>query len=101
MKISEARGPIAIRFCLKQHLGGGGEASLGVGSELWFTWQQMSPLFYNGRNIVVTLAPSFLFFSACNKDNHKIMDVFDFGPDRTLHLEVTCSKTTKVFPMDL
>ena len=46
MNISETNGLIATKFYLKHNLGGGKVALvLGqIGSELWFPWQQKSPI---------------------------------------------------------
>ena len=47
MNISETSGPIAIKFCLKQHWGGRKAALVfwgQIGSELWFPWQQIAPI---------------------------------------------------------
>ena len=35
-----------------------------VGSEIWFPWQQLAPIGYNGKNVVNTLAPTFLIGSS-------------------------------------
>ena len=44
MNISETKGPIAIRFYLKHHLGGR-KAALGFGADQnWFPWQQIAPI---------------------------------------------------------
>ena len=46
LNIPETTKPIAIKFYLKHHLGGG-KVALGfgqVGLELWFPWQQIAPI---------------------------------------------------------
>ena len=35
-----------------------------IGSELWFPWQLIAPIGYNGQNLVTTLAFSFLIGSS-------------------------------------
>ena len=32
-----------------------------IRAELWFPWQQIAPIGLNGKNLVSTLAPPFLF----------------------------------------
>ena len=50
---------------------------------------EKSPYTYNGRNLVNTLAPSFLNHF-CNKDMHKRLDEFKFRPDTTKNSRVIC-----------
>ena len=49
---------------------------------------------YIERNVVTTLAPSFLngifFILAGNKENHKKLNVFEFLPDSTTYYRVSC-----------
>ena len=35
-----------------------------IGSELWFPWQEIAPIGYNGENLVTTLAPLFFIGSS-------------------------------------
>ena len=50
---------------------------------------------YNGKNVVTTLAPSFLiesiiFILAGNEDMHENLDEFKFWPDTTTDSKVIC-----------
>ena len=42
-----------------------------------------------------------LFILAGNEDMHKILDEFEFRPDRTTDYEVSCPRVSKKFPIDL
>ena len=43
-----------------------------------------------------------MFFKLAGyRDSYKILDKFDFGPDRTIFFGVTCSWEMKNFPIDL
>ena len=60
-----------------------------TGSELWFPWQQIAPIGYNGENLVTTLAPSFFhwifFILADNKNNHIILNGFEIWQELAAH----------------
>ena len=55
---------------------------------------EKSPYTYNERNLVNTLAPSFLNHF-CNKDMHKSLDEFKFRPDTTTNTKVICPCASK------
>ena len=55
---------------------------------------EKSPLTYNGRNLVTTLAPSFfesiILILAGNEDMHESLDEFKFRPDTGTNTRVIC-----------
>ena len=63
------------------------------------------PLTYNGENGVSTFfSVAFdliLFIFAGNEDMHKILDEFEFRPDRTTDFWVSYPWASKTFPIDL
>ena len=66
MNISETSRPIAIKFYLKHHWGGG-KAALGFGlnrNETGFHGNRYLQQGYNGEYVVVTVAPSFFIGSS-------------------------------------
>ena len=59
-----------------------------------FHGNRKPPLTYNGENDVSTFSQLFfypiLFILAGNEDIHKILDEFEFRPDRTTDYGVSC-----------
>ena len=59
-----------------------------------FQGNRKPPLTYNGENDVSTFSRMFfypiLFILAGNEDMHKILDEFEFRPDRASDYRVSC-----------
>ena len=70
-----------------------------------FHGNRKSPLTYNGENDVSTFSRLFFiqsfFILTSNEDMHKILDKFEFRPDRTTDYRVSCPWASKEFPIDL
>ena len=91
-------------------------ASLGVGKgcimfwgrlyqKFWCPWQQKAPIdLWWGKWCLHLFSVAFdpiLFILAGREDMHKILDEFEFQPDRTTGYGVSCPWASKKFPIDL
>ena len=76
-----------------------------IGSKLWCPWQQKAPFdLWWGKWCLHHFSVAFgpiLFILAGNEDMHKILDEFEFQPDRTTDYRVSCPWASKKFPIDL
>ena len=76
-----------------------------IGSKLWFSWQQEAPIDLKWGKCRLRLFSvvfyRILFVLAGNEDMHKIMDEFQFQPDRTTDYGVNCPWAAKEFPIHL
>ena len=102
MNISATSGPIATKFYLKHHLGGG-KAALGFGSDRIGSLVSMatdsSHRVIMGKILLALQRLHFyriLFIIAGKEDNHNISDEFEFQPGSTKDCGVS-----KVIPIDL
>ena len=96
MNISEASRPIAVKFYLKHHWGGG-KAAWGFGADQFRTLVSMatdSSHSYNGKNGVFTFSRmfmmgSFLYLQVAD-DMYESLDEFEIWPDSTTDYGVSC-----------
>ena len=95
MKISKTRGPIATKFYLKHHWGGG-KPALGFGPDRIRTLVSMATD-SSHRVIMKTVLPVFsavfdriLFILAGNYDIHKSLDEFEIRLNPTTDYGVSC-----------
>ena len=76
-----------------------------IGSKLWCPWQQKAPIDLQWGNWCLHLFSvafdPILFILAGREDMHKILDEFEFRPDRTTGYGVSCPWASKKFPIDL
>ena len=76
-----------------------------LGQNSGFHGNRKPPLTYNWENDVSTFSRLFLirsfFILVGNEDMHKILDEFEFRPDRTTDYGVSCPWASKKFPIDL
>ena len=96
MNISKTRGPIATKFYLKHHRGGG-KPALGFGPGRIRTLVSMATDSSHRVIMGKTAAPRFLgcfdrilFILAGNDDIHKSLDEFEIRPDPTTDYGVSC-----------
>ena len=97
MNISKTREPIATKFYLKHHLGGG-KPALGFGPGRIRTLVSMatdsSHSVIMGKNGVATFFSAvfdrILFILAGNDDIYKSLDAFEIRPDPTTDYGVSC-----------
>ena len=89
MNIFETNGPIATKFDLKHHLGGG-LAALSFGPDRIRTLVSMATESSHRVIMVKTVSPLFLavfhpilFILVGNEDMHESLDKFEFQPDWT------------------
>ena len=63
-------------------------------SELWFPWQQIPPIGFNGgkqcHRVFSTIFDQSLFILVGNDDIHKSLNVFKIRSDRTMNYRVSC-----------
>ena len=91
-------------------------ASLGVGKGCIMFWGRLDqnsgvrgnrkpPLTYNGGkwclHLFLAAFDPILFILAGNEDMHKILNQFEFWPDRSTDFGVRCPWASKKFPIDL
>ena len=66
---------------------------------------EIQPLTYNGEkrclHLFSVVFDPILFMLAGNEDMHKILDKFEFRPDRTTDYGFSCPRASKKFPIDL
>ena len=96
MNISKTNGSIATKFYLKHHLGGG-FAALGFGPDQIKTLVSMATESSHRVIMVKTVSPLFsavfhriVFILAGNEDMHESSNEFEFQPDWTTDLGVSC-----------
>ena len=105
LNISEASWPSWSNFMCS--ITGVGDKVFGqIGSRNLVSMATESPpLIYNGENDVTIFSRFFfypiLFILAGNEDMHKILEEFEFWPDRTTDYGVSCPWPSKKFPIDL
>ena len=105
MNISKASRLIAIKFCLKHHLGRGKVAWV-FGADQFRTQASMATdsfHSYNGKNrrhhVFSNVFDRILFLLAGNYDMHENLDEFEIWPDSTT--ELAALECMKKYPIDL
>ena len=76
-----------------------------IGSELWFPWQRIASLCYNGgkgrHHVFSAVFDRILFILAGNDDIHKSLHEFEIRPDPTTDNRVSCPLASEKIPIDL
>ena len=72
-----------------------------VGSELWFPWQQIAPIWEKCEHYSAYIFDRIFFILAGNEDSHKISDEFEIRVDSTLDCGVSCPWAFEKIPIDL